>query len=74
MLRLLFDLYSFVVLASVVLSWVQLPPNNPIVRVTSVLTEPLLAPIRRILPGTAGLDFSPVVLLIGLRILRSVLA
>ena len=69
----LFDLYSLVILAAVVLSWVRLPPDNPIVRVTSALTEPLLAPIRRILPDMGGLDLSPFVLLLVLRLVRSLL-
>jgi YggT family protein len=69
----LFDLYSFVILVSVVLSWVQLPPNNPIVRVTNTLTEPLLAPIRRLLPNMGGFDLSPLVLLLALRLLRGLL-
>ena len=55
----IFDLYSLVILAAVILSWVRLPPDNPIVRVTSALTEPLLAPIRRILPDLGGIDISP---------------
>ena len=69
----LFDLYSFVVLASVILSWVHLPPDNTLVRIVNVLTEPVLAPIRRVLPDVGGMDFSPVVLLVGLRLLRGLL-
>ncbi len=69
----IFDLYSLIVLAAVILSWVRLPPDNPIVRVTSALTEPLLAPIRRILPDLGGLDISPMVLLVALRLLRGLL-
>jgi len=70
----LIDIYSFVVLASVILSWVRLPPEHPIVRVTNALTEPVLAPIRRVLPDVGGLDFSPMVLLVALRILRNLIA
>ncbi len=69
----IFDLYSLVILAAVILSWVRLPPDNPIVRVTSALTEPLLAPIRRILPDLGGIDISPMVLLVALRLLRGLL-
>ena len=69
----LLDLYSLVVLGSVVVSWLQLPPSNPIVTLLGTMTEPLLAPIRRILPDMSGLDFSPLVLLFGLRLLRGVL-
>jgi YggT family protein len=69
----LFDLYSLVIVAAVVLSWVQLPPENPLVRIVHTLTEPLLAPIRRILPTVGNMDLSPWVLLVALRLLRSVL-
>ena len=69
----LLDLYSLVVLGAVVVSWLQLPPSNPIVTLLGTMTEPLLAPIRRILPDMSGLDFSPLVLLFGLRLLRGVL-
>ncbi len=69
----LLDLYSLVVLGAVIVSWLQLPPSNPIVTLLGRMTEPLLAPIRRILPDMSGLDFSPLVLLFGLRLLRGVL-
>ena len=66
----LLDLYSLVVFAAVIVSWFQLSPNHPIVNVLQRLTEPLLDPIRRILPDMGGLDFSPLVLLFGLRLVR----
>ena len=61
LVQLLFDLYVLVLLARVLLSWVQLDPRNPIVNLIHQLTEPLLAPIRRLLPQTGALDFSPIV-------------
>jgi YggT family protein len=69
----LIDLYSLVVLAAVIVSWVQLPPYHPVVRFTRSLTEPVLAPIRKILPLMGGLDFSPLVLLFGLQIIKGML-
>ncbi len=57
----LFDLYIIVLLARVLLSWVQIDPQNPLVNLIHQLTEPLLAPIRRLLPQTGGMDFSPMV-------------
>ena len=65
------DLYSLIVLGAVILSWVHLPSGNPVVQVVNRLTEPLLQPIRRALPALGGLDFSPLVLLIGLQIVKS---
>jgi YggT family protein len=72
-LALLIDGYTFIVFVAVILSWFRLSPDNPVVRVTSALTEPVLEPIRKILPGAGGFDFSPMVLLLGLQLLRRLL-
>lgn len=69
----LIDLYSLVVLASVVLSWIRLSPSNPIVRLVHELTEPVLRPIRERLPALGGFDFSPMVLLFALQFLKRIL-
>ena len=61
LVQLLFDLYVIVLLARVLLSWVQVDPQNPIVNLIHQLTEPLLAPIRRLMPPTGPMDFSPMV-------------
>ena len=74
----LFNLVWWLILASVVLSWLFafniVNVNNPTVRQISYglqrMTEPLLAPIRRILPAMGGLDLSPIILLILLEFLR----
>ena len=69
----LIDLYSLVVLVAVILSWVPLDRRNPLVTITHALTEPVLAPIRNVVPPIAGLDLSPMVLLIALQILKGLL-
>lgn len=69
----LVDLYSLVVLAAVVTSWVQVDWQNPLMRIVYNLTEPVFAPIRRLLPVMGGLDFSPMVVLLALRVLRRLL-
>jgi len=60
LVRFLFELYTVILLARVLLSWVQVDPNNPLVKIIYQLTEPLLAPIRRLLPQSGGMDFSPI--------------
>jgi YggT family protein len=72
-LSLLLDAYTMVVFLAVVLSWFRLSPENPVVRLARALTEPVLEPIRKILPSAGGLDFSPLVLLLGLQLLRRLL-
>jgi len=72
-LSLVLDAYSLVVLVSVVLSWLNLAEDNPLVSVTRTLTETVLSPIRRLLPGGGGFDISPMILLLGIRLLKRVL-
>jgi YggT family protein len=67
----LIDLYSLIVVASVVVSWTKVPREHPAVLLLDRLTEPVLSPIRKALPQMEGVDFSPLVLLIGLRLLTS---
>jgi YggT family protein len=66
----LLDLYSLIVLVAVVISWIHLDRRHTLAMIVNRLTEPVLAPIRGVLPPVAGLDFSPMVLLIALRVLR----
>lgn len=69
----LIDLYSLIVIVAVIASWIGAPNHHPIVQALRTVTEPALSPIRRVLPATAGLDFSPMVLLIGLQVLKRAL-
>ena len=66
----LLDLYSLVVLMAVIISWIRVDRRQPLAAIVYRLTEPVLAPIRGVLPPVAGLDFSPMVLLLALRVLR----
>jgi YggT family protein len=61
LVRFLFELYAVILLARVLISWVQVDPNNQLVKIIYQLTEPLLAPIRRLLPQSGAMDFSPIV-------------
>ena len=71
--RLILDLYSLVLFIAVVLSWVNLSPDNQFLRLVQRLTEPVLAPLRRVLPSAGGFDFSPVVALLLVRLLQRLL-
>jgi YggT family protein len=65
----LIDLYSLVIIAAVIASWVDVPHDHPIVKFLRNVTEPVLNPIRGALPTMGGIDYSPVVVLIGLQLL-----
>jgi YggT family protein len=66
-------IYSVLILARVVLSWVGPAADNALTRFIHAATEPVLGPVRSILPNMGGLDLSPVVVLIGLQILEELL-
>ena len=73
MIGMLIYLYSIIILARVLMSWVQVDPNSPLARTLIDLTEPVLAPIRNLLPPTMGLDFSPIIAMILLQIVGQML-
>lgn len=68
------QVYQFVLLARVLISWVQVDPYHPAVQFLYQLTEPVLEPIRRVLPQTMGLDFSPIIAMILIQIVTEVIA
>jgi YggT family protein len=75
LLRVLVVTAWLVILGRVLLSWIDPRFERPISQFIYSLTEPFLAPIRRVLPQTGMFDFSPLVLLLGLGLLlRIVLA
>jgi len=57
----LLTIYKYILLASVVISWVNADPYNPIVNFIYRVTDPLLRRIRRHMPDTGMLDLSPLV-------------
>ncbi len=65
------------VFARAILSWIRPDPYSPIwgpiTRFVYQVTEPLLQPIRRMLPQSGGVDFSPMILLFGIYIIRMLL-
>jgi YggT family protein len=66
------SLYYYVILARVLMSWFNPNPHNPIVDAIYRLTEPVLAPIRRILPPMGGFDLSPLVVFFILMFLQRI--
>lgn len=76
------DLYVWVLIASAVMSWLYafnvINSRNQFVATIGQtlyqLTEPVLAPIRRRLPMMGGLDLAPIIALLGIFLLKSVIA
>ncbi|HKL48594.1 MAG TPA: YggT family protein [Desulfuromonadales bacterium] len=69
-----FTIYIFIVVARALISWVNPDPYNPIVRFLHSATDPVLNKMRRYLPlQFGGIDFSPIVLLIGLSVVKQII-
>lgn len=73
LLALLLTFYFFAILLMIILSWVAPGTNSPAVLLLYQLTEPVMAPFRRIIPPLGGLDLSPIVVFIVITMLEEVL-
>jgi YggT family protein len=69
----LFTALSMAILARVLLSWVDPQGGNRITQVLHEMTEPILGPIRSIMPSIGMFDFSPIIAILLLNVLRTAL-
>jgi YggT family protein len=60
------QIYMWIIIIRAIISWVNPDLSNPIVQFLYRSTEPVLRPIRRILPITWGIDFSPLVVILAI--------
>lgn len=63
-------LYEIVLIVRIVLSWIPHNPYNPTVTFLYKITEPILQPVRRVIPSIGGIDISPIVVFIGLGFIK----
>ena len=68
-----FTLLSLAILARVLLSWVRVSPYHPAVELLYRITEPILAPLRRVIPSIGMMDISPIIALLLLQIIQEIL-
>ena len=61
---------TVLIFARVIISWVSPRTANPLVAFVYSVTEPLLRPVRSILPTMGGLDFSPIIVLLAIYFTR----
>ena len=73
LLDLVITIYTWLVIIRVILSWLSVDSYNPFVQFIIRVTEPALSKIRGIVPNLGGLDISPMVLILGLYLAKSIL-
>ena len=69
-INIVLELYTWLIIAQAVLSWVNPDPYNPIVQFLYKATEPLLYKIRKLLPNMGGIDISPIIALVAIMFLQ----
>jgi len=62
--------YFFAILAMIILSWIAPGGNSPVLYLLYQLTEPVMAPFRRIIPPMGGLDLSPILVFIAINVIQ----
>jgi len=71
------NIYYYAIIASIIMSFVMMFSGNmnphPILRVIWQLTEPVMAPVRKIIPPMGGLDFSPIVIFLAIQLVQGFL-
>ena len=70
-----FQLIQYLIIARILLSWIPININSKLKGFMYNLTEPLLSPVRKLIPATKlGFDLSPILVILCLRILQSILS
>lgn len=67
------NIYFFALIISIILSWVAPQANHPGALLVYQLTEPLMAPVRKIIPSLGGLDLSPIFVFLAINLASNVL-
>jgi YggT family protein len=69
LLKAILNVYEIVIVVRAILSWFNPDPYNPIIRFIADITDPVLNPIRRIMPMT-GIDFSPMIIILIIEVIK----
>jgi YggT family protein len=73
LINLVFTIYLITIIAMAVLSWIGPGTYNPLTSLLYTLNEPVLRPIRRLIPVFSGIDLSPLIALIAIQLLKILL-
>ncbi len=70
LVNIIFEVMIWLIIVRCILSFVRHNPYQPIIRFVYEVTEPVMAPFRRLIPATGGIDFSPIVVFLVLQLVR----
>ena len=70
----LFTILYVAIIVRSLMSWFNPSPENPLVRLVYEITEPIMAPLRRIVPRIGMIDITPIVAIVLLQLIESLLS
>ena len=73
LLSLTINVFLFSILIIIIISWISPGTYNPVVSLLNSLTAPLMNPARKLLPPISGLDLSPILVILGLQLVKMLL-
>lgn len=73
LIDLFLTIYVWIIIARAIISWINPYPYHPLVRFLYRVTEPVLAPVRKIIPPIGGIDISPVIVIFIIFVIQNLL-
>lgn len=73
-LHIMIRILYIAIIGRAIISWFPVDPRNPLVRVLYEITEPLLAPLRRVIPRVGLIDITPMIAIIVLMIIEAAIS
>jgi YggT family protein len=73
-LLILFQILTIAIIIRALLSWFPIDRNNPLIAILDQITEPVLAPLRQVVPRIGMIDITPLVAILLLQLLQSIVA
>ena len=67
------NLLFYAILIRVIISWINPNFRNPLADLLIIITEPIMAPIRKYIPSVAGFDFTPIIAILGIKAITIVI-
>lgn len=72
-IRFFCELLSFLIILRAIFSWFPISFNNPLLVILNQITEPVLAPLRRIIPRLGAIDITPLVAIVILQVIAGLI-